>query len=301
MRVITLLLCALYIVGWGGGGDTTSSPKSEPSPTSEQIILLTGAQKPTETVADQTTRAAEIDGRADSLLFSTWFGERNDPTLPRFTFLANCTVTVCQIVNPQTRISITVRRSDFAGTVTGTSMEILSKHGITIIDGRGENIQASSLGATMNHSRFAVSTIAQSIGDTIATVYAGEVFGDLTSSRPENPATNDTASWQGLLVGTPTQGDDRGDALLGDARIVYQFNVDALNLRVTNIKNIDKNKSHSVEQLGFNNVSVAENGQFQQGSIANQVRGAFYGPESVEVAGTVEQSGVVGAFGAKRE
>ena len=62
---------------------------------------------------------------------------------------------------------------------------------------------------------------------------------------------------------------------------------------------IDKNRSHSVKRIVFNNVAVDETGQFQQCRIANQTQGAFYGSSHAEVAGTVEQSNMVGGFGAK--
>lgn len=68
----------------------------------------------------------------------------------------------------------------------------------------------------------------------------------------------------------------------------------------TNIKNLDRNRDHSVTSIRFDDVPVLTDGTFQAGVTGNRIQGGFYGPSYAETAGTFEQSNVVGAFGAKR-
>lgn len=120
--------------------------------------------------------------------------------------------------------------------------------------------------------------------------------GDLTDSRPLGNAT-----WQGLMVGMPTTGDDSGDLLQGDATLTYSLDNQSLDAEFTNIQNIDKLAAHSVSTVRFTGVPVDAEGEFEAGSVGNRVQGGFYGPDHAETAGIFEKSNIVGSFGAKKQ
>ena len=105
------------------------------------------------------------------------------------------------------------------------------------------------------------------------------------------------------MVGTPVAGSDRGDFLQGDARLTYGFDASGfaeIDAAFTNIKNIDRNRSHSVASIRFDDIPAYVDGTFEAGITGNRIQGAFYGPGHAETAGVFEQGGVVGSFGAKR-
>ena len=90
----------------------------------------------------------------------------------------------------------------------------------------------------------------------------------------------------------------QGDALLtwADAGGGY-----GLSATFSDIKNLDTNAAHSSPSFSFTDLTVASDGTFGQGSAGTRVDGAFYGAGHAEVAGTLEHSGIVGAFGAKKQ
>ncbi len=104
------------------------------------------------------------------------------------------------------------------------------------------------------------------------------------------------------MIGTPTDSSGRTNFLQGDAELTFDFSNSSLNASFTNIKNITRNSDHSVSQIRFSNINVnQERGTFDSGSIGNRIQGGFYGSEHAETAGVVEQSGIVGSFGAKKQ
>ena len=270
-----------------------------PAINAKEAIKLTAAQNPVEAAEDQSARDAEIHSRLDSMLISTAFGESRNPDNPRFTLKYECTKAECVLSNLQTGASTTIQLSYVAGLVSATTSTILTKNGTTTFESRGVDTQVRTYGSVMQHGYFAVEAGTTKAGHITNSAWLSRVGGALSSSRPQNPKNAFTATWKGLMVGTPTHNTDQGDLLQGDVSLTHMFNYNTLNLAVTGIMNIDKSRSHSVTRIVFNNVAVDETGQFQQGRIANQIQGAFYGPKHAEVAGTVEQSNMVGGFGAK--
>ena len=277
-------MLALAACGGGGGGGSASPPV-------DTTQVLTGSQSPQETVSDQSARLAGIIARTDSLVASTWYGETSHSSLPTFRARSSCSGTGCSFYESQTGLTASVDLDDLDFD-TSRSKAVLSKHGITTIDSRSDT--GRSYYSIMNYSAFSVENSSfVSDGTTVWSrlSYAG---GDLTRSRPSGSAT-----WTGLMVGTPATGPLRNNFLQGDAELTYGFS-GSLDASFTNIKDITRNRDHSVSSVRFVNVPVSSSGTFSAGATGNRIEGGFYGSGHAETAGVFEQSGIVGAFGAKK-
>ena len=269
----------------GGGGGASLS----------DIRDLTDSTAPIETPVDQGARAAAIISRADSLISSTIHGETTNPDFPAFRLFANCTGTYCAFRNPQTGYQYAVTLDDLSLAYRTPTIS-LSKNGITLFGTRSNDLDG--YGSWMRHSSFHVLTESIVVENISVTGRHGIMTGDLTGTAPDT-----SASWRGVMVGTPIAGSDRGNFLQGDARLTYSFNTSSLakmDARFTNIKNIDRNRAHSVTTVRFDDVPVYANGTFQAGITGNKIQGGFYGPAHVETAGVFEQGNIVGAFGARK-
>jgi len=147
----------------------------------------------------------------------------------------------------------------------------------------------------MEHSGFAMQA-EQGVSEDITIDYRyGIAGGDLTGTRPSG-----TATWRGLMVGTPATGAGRGDRLQGDATLTYTAGAHSLDAAFTDIQNIDRLRAHSTSAVRFTGISVDSRGSFEAGQTGNRIQGGFYGSGHAEAAGVFEQSNIVGAFGAKR-
>ena len=102
------------------------------------------------------------------------------------------------------------------------------------------------------------------------------------------------------MVGTMQSGSGAGEYLQGDAELSYNANAGAIDAAFLNIVNIDRNRAHSTSSVRFTGVPVSASGTFTAGTSGNLIRGGFYGSGHAETAGVFEQSGIVGAFGARR-
>ena len=120
--------------------------------------------------------------------------------------------------------------------------------------------------------------------------------GDLTGTPLAGSAT-----WLGLMVGTPVRGDDRGDRLVGDAALNYDMGAGGLDLAFSSIRNIDLGAAHSTASVMFADVPVGPEGTFALGEAGDRIEGGFHGPGRAETAGIFERFGIVGAFGAKMQ
>ncbi len=268
----------------GGGGDRNSGPAS--FPTSSSIQVLTNSQPPQETPADVSSRLAEVISRMDSLFASTWFEQPREPSASTLSVPSSCDGTTCRF-EPQTGGSVTYDQNNIEYDPT-TNKTVLSKHGITITRA------GASYGSLMNHSLFSI--LSDDNGEANALRRFSYAGGDLTGSRPSASAT-----WHGIMVGVPIAAPGRNDFLQGDAILTYDFSGSSLDASFTNIKDITRNRDHSVPSVRFPDVPVASSGtfQFQDGTKGNRIQGGFYGPGHTETAGTFERSGIVGSFGAK--
>ena len=296
-RILAAAAAAIILTGCGGGGGGSGGNVRDPGPASDPIRSLTGAAPPAETVAVQSARAPAILSRADSLIGSSWYGETSARELPTFVAHSSCSGTSCTFTESITGVSDTVELSDLEFT-HGDDRPIGTKHGVTLIKstGRDQGVDFRSLGAWMEHGGFSVNTNRFTVDGLRVTLRYGVAGGDLTGSRPTG-----TATWRGLMVGTPATGADRGDRLQGDAALTYTLEAQTLGAAFTNIKNIDRLRAHPTSSVLFTGVPVAADGTFRAGATGNRIQGGFYGPGHAETAGIFEQSNIVGAFGAKRQ
>jgi len=121
-------------------------------------------------------------------------------------------------------------------------------------------------------------------------------LGELT----DRPLTG-SATWLGIMVGTPVAGDERGDRLVRTAALNYDMTAGGLDAGFSGIENIDRGTAHGVEAVIFSDLEVAPDWAFSRGQSGARIQGGFYGPGHAEAAGIFEQSGIVGAFSAKRQ
>ena len=190
-----------------------------------------------------------------------------------------------------------MRLSDFEFVSGGSSQPVGSKHGITLVrsSGRHDGADLRAFGAWMRHSGFQVQSTRTTVEGVRVDFRRGLAGGDLTGAAPAGSAT-----WRGLMVGTPATGRDRGDRLQGDARLTYRMAARTLDAAFTDIKNIDRLRDHTTASVRFDGVPVDAGGRFRAGLTGNRIQGGFYGPAHAEAAGVFEQSNIVGAFGARR-
>ena len=287
VAVLTLAACS-------GGGDSIS----ERTPTSREIRELTGLSAPVETAAAQQARQQENSARVDSLILSTMrvevVGQDGTHT---FRWLPACAGTRCELHDPVTGTSNTFDLATSA-VVRGDAEAIGSAYGITLLSETGQNmgVDRTSLGAWMEHGSFGLFTD-RLTGVEVESSYAyALVLGDLTN----RPLTG-TATWLGIMVGTPTAGEDEGDRLVGTAALNYDMAAGGLDAAFSGIRNIDRGTAHGVEALLFSNLAVGPDGTFATGESGTRIQGGFYGPDHAEAAGIFEQSDIVGAFGARRQ
>lgn len=275
--------------GSGGGADAGAAPLADPG----GVRVLTGSQAPAESPADQRARAPGIVSRADSLIVSTLIGETTNPQLPTLRFLTNCAGTRCSWRETTTGLSGVFGLQDLVFE-SGDSRAILTKYGVTLIEGQASGIE--SYGAWLHHSGFAVqSERSESEGYNVSGRY-GIVGGDLTGVAPPMAAT-----WRGLMVGTPRSGALRDNVLQGDAALTYKLSGagGSLDAAFTDIRNIDRGAAHSTTSVRFDDIPVDFRGAYRAGASGNLIQGGFYGPDHAEAAGIFEQADIVGAFGAK--
>ncbi|MCY4496452.1 MAG: hypothetical protein OXC14_04130 [Rhodospirillaceae bacterium] len=278
-------IAALALAGCGGGGESRPGPES--------IRDLTGLASPSETAAAQTARAPAIVSRADSLVMSTMHGETSDARVPTLRVRARCAGTRCDLYELTTGYNASIHLSDLSLTGLPT-VAIGTKHGVTLMSWSDSDYTA--YGAWMEHSGFAVQTEDGVIEDVRIGVRYGLAGGDLTGTRPTGSAT-----WLGLMVGTPTTGRPRGDRLQGIAALNYDMDAGGLDVGFSSITNVDRGAAHATPVVMFNDLTIASDGTFQAGLTGNRIQGGFYGPGHAEAAGVFEQANIVGAFGAKRQ
>ena len=272
---ICLTVLALILSGCFGGDSLTKEQK------------LTGAAAPAETVDSIAKRQKDIIARANSLIGSSAIFESDNPQLP-----ASVPVT-CSGVNCDVSGILTVSVSDITG-IDSDDSAVLSKHGLTTLSATVNN--GSYYGVWMDDSAFAVTTLKRTVLGADATVRFGAAGGELTGSSP-----SDSATWTGLMVGTPIAGDDLGDTLQGDARLSYDMSGGTIDAAFTDIKNLDDLRAHTVTKFSFDGVPVTATGTFAAGVPTNLISGAFYGAGHGETAGVFERGGIVGAFGGKMD
>ena len=293
------LATALLLVACGGG---ESMSGRAPSP--GEIRELTGLSAPTETPEAAHARSLDIFPRADSLILSTMHGETGSAEIPTFRLLTECSGARCTLTDP---LSGAVDPIELLNTPLrhGAATAVGAKHGITLVSESSVHTGAdlASLGAWMEHSTFAIQNESQTGDDGTVDIWYGIALGEL-AGFPPGPIPG-TATWLGIMLGTLVTGDARGERLVGDAVLTYQFPTQGsghtLDAAFGGIKNIDRGTAHGVETVLFENLAVGPDGTFARGQAGARIQGGFFGAGHAEAAGIFEQSGIVGAFGATRQ
>jgi len=296
------LAALLSLAACGGGGDSVS----ERTPTVDEIRELTGLSAPVETPEAAQERSLDSFPRADSLILSTMHGETGNAEVPAFRLLTQCSGAQCTLTDP---LSGAVDPIELLDTPIrhGAASAIGSTYGITLVQESSVHTGAdlASLGAWLEHSTFAIQNERQAGEEGTVDLLYGIAVGDLTGTLP-GPIPG-TATWSGIMVGTPIDGDARGERLVGDAALTYDFAPwvgspePSLRVAFGGIKNIDRVTAHTVETLLFENLAVKPDGTFARGQSGARIQGGFYGSGHAEAAGVFEQSGIIGAFGATRQ
>ena len=284
----------LSLAACGGGSNTGSQPTLG----LDDIRELTGLSAPAETAAAQEARQQDILARADSMILSTIHVEQAFPDETRtFPRLSECSRGECVVLDPVTGETVT-SSVDKLVSAPGDAEAIGSAHGITLMSEAAHDMGAdlTSLGAWMDHASFALSG-ARGAGEgfDFETLYT-MVLGELT----DRPLAG-SATWLGIMVGTPAVGEERGDRLVGTAALNYDMTAGGLDAAFSGIRNIDRGTAHSTQTVLFSDLDVGPDGTFSRGQSGARIQGGFYGPDHAEAAGVFEQSDIVGAFGAKRQ
>ena len=105
----------------------------------------------------------------------------------------------------------------------GAATAVGSQHGITLVreSSTHTGAEVASLGAWLEHSSFAILSESRTGEEGTVGVRYGIALGEL-AGFPPGPIPG-SATWLGLMVGTPVSGDARGERLVGDAALTYQF------------------------------------------------------------------------------
>ncbi len=292
---------ATRVLALAAAGALTACGSSGPSSfDGEAAISLTGSEEPAETVADQAARIAAIVARADAIVASTIYGEVDGQEIH---FVADCRGTQCTHTDPSTgshHSEITLVDLLDLDPATGTRRAVMTRNGITLAEVRGGTGRPGfrTYGAWTEHGSFSVQTgIRSPSGDgPIFTARGALAGGHLAGSLPSASAT-----WLGVMVGTPARGSSRDSILQGDARLIYDLEGQTLDAEFTGIFDLDRNSAHTVGTVSFDNVPVAANGTFGDDAFEGSIEGGFGGPGHEEAGGVFERQGIVGAFGVKRQ
>ena len=295
LRLLAIVACAGLLAACASGGDNGGASVSGGL---GGIRQATGLAPPVETPAGQGARAAGIVSRADSLILSTTYGRTSHRDFPNFRIRARCSGTSCSLSEPVTGYSDTVRLEDFE-LLAGGTVAVGTGNAVTLMFGTASDMGTdyARFGAWMTHSAFAVQAQERTFDGTRLDVLVGLAGGDLAGA----PLTG-SATWLGLMVGTPVSGSARGDRLEGIAALNYDMDAGGgIDIAFSSIVNIDRRAPHSTPVVQFIDVPVGPRGTFEAGLAGNRVQGGFYGPNHAEAAGIFERSDIVGAFGAKKQ
>ena len=88
---------------------------------------------------------------------------------------------------------------------------------------------------------------------------------------------------------------------VGTTTLNYDIAAGKLDAGFSGIMNIDRGTAHAVGTVSFESVAAGADGTFAAGEAGTRIQGGFHGPGHAEAAGVFEQSGIIGAFGAKRQ
>ncbi len=110
-------------------------------------------------------------------------------------------------------------------------------------------------------------------------------------------APGGTATWTGLMLGADRES---LDLLQGDARIEYDLGEGQVDVRFTDIVNLDREGAYSVPREAFVNIGVDPDGTWATPEGPRHIEGAFAGDGHEEAVGLFWTPDMMGAFGARK-
>ena len=263
-----------------------------------QARLLSISEVPSETVSQIESRQRAILGDHSTYIMSLYalkFTALDEVTLRA----PECDAKVCLIGGA---------RNEVKNYANYFKVPALLNSGITLFDASlpstDSGIYRYRFGAWMDDAGFAVEKTVSTSKLAGRTYLYSTVIGR-DASRPTGTGT---ASWSGLMVGTPYQPSDQhfGKNLIGRAAVDYDFSDNTFDARFYDIILAKEIGRHPVQELNFEDIAVDSNGLFLSpedlgdatpGTLA-RIQGGFFGNNNL--AGTFNKSGIIGAFGAKQ-
>ncbi|MCY4327215.1 MAG: hypothetical protein OXC53_06475 [Rhodobacteraceae bacterium] len=143
------------------------------------------------------------------------------------------------------------------------------------------------LGATMDHAGWATLTT-RDIGDG-----GIDVRTDMAATG-RRPAA--TATWEGLMLGADR---DRRNLLYGDTTLTYNFTDREIDIRFTDIIDLDRETTYQVPEETFAGIAVTDDGRWATPTGPRYIEGRFAGPAHQEAVGLFWTPDMMGSFGAK--
>ena len=289
-------LCVAMLTACGGGGGSDGAALSDlqlsDPPDLGKIRELTGSGAPVETVADLDARGGDLFPRVDALYLSDFMARVSGRYVAGRT---ECSGTSCRL--RWAGESLPMSTAELVE-ISDSALPVLTKHGITLFGVFGEvasGEEARNYGGWLDHSGFHVGELPITVGEAPPVrVWYGAAGGDLTRS----PLPEVNATWKGLMVGTPENA--LGEGLQGDADLTWTGE-QTLDAAFTNIVNVHRLRAHSTTEVRFADVPLSQEGTFERRDSGGMINGAFFGPDHTDAAGTFRRSGIIGAFGAKKE
>ena len=119
----------------------------------------------------------------------------------------------------------------------------------------------------------------------------------IPASLGYSPGTNPvsgSATWRGAMVGNAYSGRALGRPVIGDTTLTANFQASSVDVDITGIA--ERQTGRSYADMRWADLRMS-GGAFRAAGID----GRFYGPNHEEAGGVIDNSGIVGAFSAKRQ
>ena len=314
LAIITLSLALLAACNSGGGKATQLQSLHDPLITDVVAArdLIGGAKTPVTALTSIQIQQAfrSIASNADTLTASDVY--LTAPGIQGADTSVNCSAGSCS--------SITIGDVPFPisldtiGTDIGDRFElaqvnseytpVMVHSGFTLAQHRaagrdnGDVFEYLSYGGWLANSAFSVDMLTINDGSNKSSLLVGVSYGDASGSRPTMKETdnNRRASWRGQVVGVHKSS---GDVIQGHAGVTIK-DIDTTQIDVIafyELRNLTS--SAKLTSMRWEKVPIASNGTFSS-TDRGDVDGAFYGTGHVEVGGTFNRRGIIGAFGGSR-
>ena len=231
-----------------------------------------GLSAPVESAAEQALRATGIVERSDSLIMSTHFVESDNPDIPPARIWTDCSGDSCTLTDSLSGASHTVSLTDLE-IMADASEALGTRHGVTLTwdESRHDGADATALGAWMDHGAVLLQTSIARTEEADLDIRSAIVVGNAT----DMPLTG-SATWLGLMAGTPVAGEARGNRLIGTAALNYDMDAGGgLDVAFSAITDVDRNRPHTTATILFPDVPLVPGGTFETGRTGDRIHGAL--------------------------